>query len=377
MDFTKILKRAWHIVWNYRILWVFGFILAVTTSGGSGGGGNNGSRFNFNENNRENFRMPSNMQGEFENAGEAFEYFKEYGIPQLERQLQLEQGDLTTIFWIVIAFFFVMVLFGFVMAAIRYATETSVIRMVDEYDATETKVPFREGWRMGWNRRAWKLFLINLIINIPTVLLLGFIALLGFAAYQTAITTGGSDAIWVGLVGIIALIISVLLIFAILMAFLNLLRQFFWREAALQELGVRDSFSEGWQLFKENWKNIGIMWLIMVGIGFAWGIASIFLALLTLPLVAITLIAAAIVVIIPTALLAAFFSLFLSGYLPWIAGGLFVLPLFFTLAFSPWVFLGGIWQLYTSTIWTLVYREITIPPDAPQADEAEVLTLDA
>jgi hypothetical protein len=30
MDAIKILKRAWHIVWNYRALWVFGILLALT-----------------------------------------------------------------------------------------------------------------------------------------------------------------------------------------------------------------------------------------------------------------------------------------------------------------------------------------------------------
>ena len=29
-DIKKILKRSWHILWNYRMLWVFGFILALT-----------------------------------------------------------------------------------------------------------------------------------------------------------------------------------------------------------------------------------------------------------------------------------------------------------------------------------------------------------
>ena len=36
IDFGKILKRAWHILWNYRILWIFGILLAITTGGGGG-----------------------------------------------------------------------------------------------------------------------------------------------------------------------------------------------------------------------------------------------------------------------------------------------------------------------------------------------------
>ena len=35
MDHTKILKRAWAILWQYRVLWIFGIILAITASSSS------------------------------------------------------------------------------------------------------------------------------------------------------------------------------------------------------------------------------------------------------------------------------------------------------------------------------------------------------
>ena len=49
IDFGKILKRAWHILWNYRILWIFGILLAMTTGSGSGPNGSSGSS-NYNNN---------------------------------------------------------------------------------------------------------------------------------------------------------------------------------------------------------------------------------------------------------------------------------------------------------------------------------------
>lgn len=380
MDPIKILKRAWNIVWNYRTLWIFGFILALTASGGLGGGGNNGSRFNINGNDRESMHQfdgfhLDGMDRQFKDAGEFFEYFKEYGIPQIERQLQLAQGDLTTMFWIVIAFVGIMFLFGLVMAAIRYTTETSVIRMVGEYDASETKYAFREGWRKGWNRRAWKLFLIDIIVNLPMIAFLLTSLLIGIAilirANSMNLMGDGHPAVFL-LGG--AILLGVFLLVLLITIFLNLLKRFFWRKAALEEFGVRDSLREGWQLVKENRKNVGLMWLVMVGIGFAWGIASILLAIVALPVVVITVIIAVVISAIPAALFAAFFSLFLSAYLPWIAGGLFVLPLFFIVAFSPWIFLAGVWQTYTSTVWTLVYRELINPPAI--AEDMAALTPD-
>jgi hypothetical protein len=54
LDVTKILKRSWHIVWNYRTLWIFGFILAVTIGGNSfGNGGGNSSSSGGSQNNQQ------------------------------------------------------------------------------------------------------------------------------------------------------------------------------------------------------------------------------------------------------------------------------------------------------------------------------------
>ena len=35
IDVSKILKRSWNILWNYRLLWVFGFLLALTMGSGN------------------------------------------------------------------------------------------------------------------------------------------------------------------------------------------------------------------------------------------------------------------------------------------------------------------------------------------------------
>jgi Zn-dependent protease with chaperone function len=113
------------------------------------------------------------------------------------------------------------------------------------------------------------------------------------------------------------------------------------------------------------------MWLVMIGLGIVWALVSIFLALVTIPIVAITVILGAVIAAIPVLLLTGLFSLFLGGPLPWIVAILFVLPLFFTLAFSPWILLGA-WQVtFTSSVWTLTYRELKAVPDAtPKVEPA-------
>ena len=66
IDPIKILQRAWHILWNYRTLWVFGLILALA-AGGSFNGGNNGMQW---REENQSYEWPS-----FGSLQEALDYF--------------------------------------------------------------------------------------------------------------------------------------------------------------------------------------------------------------------------------------------------------------------------------------------------------------
>ena len=367
MDPVKILKRAWHILWSYRALWVFGLILALTAAGSSAGSGNNSARYSG-DSSHQGYEapLPENWREEigkaFSKVGQEFARILENGLPALG----ISKGQLTALLWIIAIFVLVMLIIGLVMTVARYISETAVIKMVDEYEATDTKITVREGFRIGWSHTSWRLFLINLIVNLPAFLLLAILVIAGFIIYT--MVAGGNEAFAVaGIVGLIGVVFLAIFVVAILSVILRLLRHFFWRVCAIEEVGVIEALRRGYQMVRENWKNIGLMWLIMVGLGIVWMIVSVIAVVLTIPIVIITSVVAAVVVVVPGLLLVGLFSLFLSGYLPWIAGGLFVLPLFFVLAFSPWVLLTTWQQVYTSTVWTLTYREIkALPAEIPE-----------
>jgi hypothetical protein len=159
----------------------------------------------------------------------------------------------------------------------------------------------------------------------------------------------------------------------ILGIFLGLLRNFFWRVAVLEDAGVGESLRRGFGMVREHWKSVGLMWLVMIGLGIAWIIVSIIAIIVTIPVVLLTSVVAALVVALPGLLLFAVFSAFLSGPLPWIAAALFILPLFFIIAFSPWLLLGSWQSVFTSSVWTLTYRELkALPAIAPQAEPVPV-----
>lgn len=369
MDPIKILKRAWHILWSYRALWVFGLILALAGAGSSGGNGSNSSsRYQENSQNSQQ-PLPEDMPQTFEEFTQEMERLFNEGMSEVG----IPKEDLTTLIWIAVIFVVFSMILGLVVAVARYVAETAVIRMVDEHENTGTKMTIREGFRIGWSRTSWRLFLINLIVNLPMILAMLLLLGLGITVLMS-FSQGGKEAGMMSLVISLVVLFLVIFVVALVSIFLGLLRHFFWRACALENLGVRESLSRGFKMARENWKNVGIMWLVMIGLGIVWAIVSIIAFILTIPVVLVTAVVGALVAIIPVLLAGGLTSIFLSGWLPWVIGVLFALPLFFTIAFSPWLLLGSWQTVFASTVWTLVYRELkTLPALTSQVGDATPL----
>ena len=366
MDPIKILKRAWTILWSYRALWVFGLILALAGAGSSGGGGsNNGTQYQFDD---ESQQMP--VPQDIRQGMEEFTREMERLFGEGPGSVDFPREQLIAVFWIAVVFTLLMIVLAIVMAIARYVSETAIIRMVDEYERTDAKLSVREGFRIGWSRTSWRLFLINLIVSLPAIVLALVLLLTGIGVFF-AVESGSlrfTSFSVIALIGVVFVLIFVVILVSIL---LNLLRHFFWRVSALEDVGVQESLRRGWTLVRENWKSIGLMWLVMIGLGIVWAIVSILLAIITLPVVLVTAIIAFIVSAIPALLLVGLFHLFLGNVLAWVLGIVFVLPLFFTLAFSPWLLFGSWQTVFTSTVWTLTYREIkALPAILPAAEPA-------
>jgi hypothetical protein len=368
LDPVKILKRSWHILWSYRALWVFGLILALAAGGASSNGSNNNYRQDQGDPQQ---LTPRDMQQGWQEFKQELSRIFDQGIPEAD----ITGQALTAFLWVIGAFVLVMFLVGIVMAVARYVSETAVIRMVDDYEATGNKLTVRQGFRIGWSRTAWRLFLINLIVNLPVIALMLVLLFAGIGVYFAWVNGTANFAAFSAVATIVLAFITIFVV-VILSIVLNLLRNFFWRVSVLEDTGVRESLQRGFALVLENWKNVGLMWLVMIGLGIVYTVASIILIIVTIPLVIVTAVIALLVVAVPFLLFVGIFSTFLTGWLPWIAGGLFVAPLFFPLAFSPWVLLGSWQSVYTSTVWTLTYREIKALPSLTPEPKLEPVTTD-
>ena len=110
---------------------------------------------------------PAKHAGSFQNFQSEIQKLFTEGIPGTH----ISGQDLTAFLWVIGVFILVMMVVGIVLAIARYVSETAVIRMVDEYETSGNKMTVRQGFRIGWSRTAWRLFLINLIVNLPAIAL--------------------------------------------------------------------------------------------------------------------------------------------------------------------------------------------------------------
>ena len=353
IDFGKILKRAWHILWNYKVLWIFGILLAITAggNGGSGNGGSSGSGYHFDGSNGFNGGTSSTNP----TVQQIYQWLQQNIAPAF---LHPDHHILTFV-WIGVVFLLFILIVSTVFALIRYPSETAVIRMVDEYEQTGNKVGFRAGWKMGWNRRAFRMWLIDFITGVPFFIMVAFLIGLGVIVFFT-VRSGNQAIAATGIVASIGCFFLFILAIIVLAVALALLRQFFIRKTVLENTGVGDSFRQGWEMFKRNWKSATLMWLIMLGIGIAFGIASVIIFFLLIPAYIILAIPGAIVAAIPGLVALGITSIFAAGPVAWIVGLIVALPFFFLIAFSPLALVSGLYKIYESSIWTLAFREIKV-----------------
>lgn len=374
MDPLDILKRSWKTLWSYRALWVFALILGLTAGGSS---------FNF-----------SNPGNNFQNRMEDNADFREF-----TRQMEgLFGGDLsglripgevrTTLMWVILAIVLLLLVLAIVFTVLRYISETAVIRMVDENERSAAQPGVRAGFRLGWSRAAWRLFLINLLVSLPAFLLILFMLIAGLSFFWLALQGNIQETSWPGWVALGLLMVPVVLVVIVISVLLNLWRQFAWRVSALEGSGVIESFRRGYAVMRRNWQSVGIMWLILVGVGIVWGVATFIAFFLLIPVYILTAIVGLIVAGIPALLVGGISSLFMGEWAPWVLAAVVGLPLFFMVTFSPLIFLGGLGKVFTSSAWTLTFRELTalgslapspesLPPSpeggssAPELPEAE------
>jgi hypothetical protein len=339
MDHIGVLKRAWHMTWRYRVLWVFGIILALTTSrGGSTGGG----QYNFNG---DDFISPGGV----------------FSPPHIPPEVI---GVLVGIGLAMACFLLILMV---VAVIARYVAETALIRLVDDHEETGEKRSIRQGFRLGWSRAAWRIFVIDLLIGIPVVLAFMLLFLLSLAPLLLW-ATGSTAAGIMGTVATVGLFFLFIFLAIAVLVVITLLLKFFHRACALEDRGVIDSIKVGYGVVRRHLGDVAIVWLLMVGVGIGLAIVM-FLAVLLLIALAVMLTA------VPALLAGGLASLAFEGPVPWILAAVAAVPIFILVMMVPLLFLGGLIEVFKSSVWTLTYREARAlegeEPESSELAEAE------
>ena len=185
--------------------------------------------------------------------------------------------------------------------------------------------------------------------------ILGLIAWWIFSAFMG----GLQSAIVSSLIAGIGLAFLFIFITVVVMVILYVLRDFAWRMVVLEGTGVMESLRMAAALVKRQWKNVGLMWLVMIGIKIVWAIAFFILVFPLLIVSILTAVGGVLVAILPSLLTAGVASLLSApDYWPWIFAAIIGFPLFAVVAFSPVLLVSGWGLIYQSSVWTLTYREL-------------------
>ncbi len=353
MNYGKILSRAWKILWEYRALWVFGIILALTApSPGAQSGFNFGSGGSTPPTPKP--VVPGTPEPEvnidsFEEFQQELEKLDADMFVQTLEDEGIPADVIPLIIGIAIGLLVFALVLGVVMTILRYIAQVAVIRMVNDYEDTGEKMSVRQGWRAGKSRSAWQLFLIDLAVGIPVTV--GFLVLLLIALLPLFLWGKGEASGIVGTVASVGLIFLLVFFTIVLVTALELLKQFFRRVCVLEHTGVRASIRQGYAMAKQNWKSIGIMWLITVGINLGWAAIIVPISILVF-LVALAL--AGGIGVIAYGLL----NLMLAGIVAQIVAGVLGILLLICILGAGLGILGNFYEIYMSTVWTLSYRDL-------------------
>jgi hypothetical protein len=342
MNHKNILTRAWGILWSYKTLWVFGVILALTTSTFT-------DRVFQSSSNTQNLRenppayFGQSFQEGMEELREAIDELSITLIPKEFNQAIISVAILLGCFIII------LIILGLFL---RYISETAIIKLVDDFESTGNKKSWRQGFQIGWSRSAWKLFLIDLTINLPLILIFTLLVVFGLIPLVTW-TSGNPVAGIFGSVLAIGLFTLVIFLGIIIFALLSLLKHFFRRACVLNDYGVFESITQGFSLVQRNLKDVIMMWLIIIGIQIGYGI-------LMIPIFLIMLVSAGLIGGLFGLSVGGITGLIMNGGIPIISGVVVGITIFFIVLITPIAFFSGLKETYTSTSWTLTYREIQL-----------------
>ena len=299
IDLGKILTRSWQIIWNYKVLWIFG-IFAGFANGNGGSNSNSGSSGNGDS--------PFGNADQFtEQAGE---FFQQYML-------------------IIIAVCLLLVLLSLAFYALGMMGRIGLLKGVYKVEGGASSLMFAELWSESMPY-FWRFFGLNFLVGLAFFIIL-------LPAIVIGIATAG--------VGFACLLPLICLLVPVGWAVSVILEQ---AQAAIvaEDLTMMDGFKRGWEIAKSD---IGGMIVLSLVLGIGGAIIGFVLAL---PLIAAML---------PLAFSMASFDMgdAISQMPPtaWIS--IICCAIYMPILIG----LSGVLTAYMKTAWALSYLQLTKPSE--------------
>lgn len=294
IDYGNLITRSWNIVWRYRVLWLFGFIVAFLSSGS-----------NIQTNSLNTSNSTFNLE----------QFFAQYAVPLIAGTL-------------------LIIIIGIALSFVRVLAEAALIAAADQIERGTTALTIGGVWRMGrpYMLRMWLLqFMIGLVIFVLVLLML----LPFLIAIAAAVRANNPDAIFAATSGSFVIFCLALPVVALLSVALWLVQQHAMRALVLRDERVFQSLRSGWRTLRQHFGPSLLVLLIQIGLSIAIAVA---LFLIIIPLVGVLLFAstaslsfgASIALLVTSTLLAEFFG-----------GAVATIPI-----------------VFLSALWTLLWRQL-------------------
>jgi hypothetical protein len=384
MNLNTILKKAWQILWNYRALWLFGAVLALVgphmiifKPWSDWQNDDQWTRIKLSD--TATLRLPgADITIDLTTPG-GFRIINETGITwhEFNDLVDLLDREASIDLWPILIEF-AIILGGLLLLGIlaRYITETALMRMVDETEASRKRLSLWGGLRRGFSRRAGRLFLLDLVIGLVAAVVTTVV--FGLAVAPVMLAIGRHDAILITAgVGTLGLLVLAFFVWLVVSIMLSVVLQPIRRAIALEEQSLPASIRQGYLVTRHHLNDILPLWLVWISIRLIWVPLTVPIVFLFVPLLLLTIPLGVALGGFPAAMVTGFTALFMDGITPWILGAMAGLPIFIVVMFSPILFVNGLIEIYLSSIWTLAYRDLKAMELQIQAPASQVQILAA
>lgn len=294
IDYGNLITRSWNIAWRHRVLWLFGFIIALLSG---------------------NANLRTNNINVSNNTFNPQQFLAQYAV-------------------LLIAGALLLIAIGIVLSFIRALAEAALIAAADQIERGNTELTIGGVWRMGrpYMLRMWLLqFVVGVIIFVLVLL-----AMLPFiAAIFTALQTNDPQAIMAGISGSFLIFCCALPFILLLSVVLWVVQRHAMRALVLRDERVFQSLRTGWTTLRQYVAPSLLTLLIQFGIGLAVAAA---LFAIVVPLLGVLLFAS-------TANLSAGVAavlLIAVSLLAWLLGSV----------------VSAIPTVFFSAMWTLLWRQL-------------------